>query len=172
MLKKKIPYCQPTQLMLSQTPGYGSPTSIHQFYCWAQHPLVWNILPGSCPAVSIPNSLCPLLAVGLSEEQQRPWHCVSSAQQYSKHPYVLSTILSSDSNHSPLSAAVKRVTQSSTNAQQQIIQWPSSCCLQQAIEEEGGDPDEIPVGSELTTKRMPKRTSKGMVSGYLIFAWH
>uniref|UniRef100_A0A8D2NCG9 RRM domain-containing protein n=1 Tax=Zonotrichia albicollis TaxID=44394 RepID=A0A8D2NCG9_ZONAL len=39
--------------------------------------------------------------------------------------------------------------------------WISSCCLQQAIEEEGGDPDEIPVASELTTKRMPKRTSKG-----------
>ncbi|XP_017599288.1 PREDICTED: LOW QUALITY PROTEIN: scaffold attachment factor B1-like [Corvus brachyrhynchos] len=36
-----------------------------------------------------------------------------------------------------------------------------ACCLQQAIEEEGGDPDEIPVASELTTKRMPKRTSKG-----------
>ncbi|XP_056368584.1 scaffold attachment factor B1-like isoform X1 [Oenanthe melanoleuca] len=33
--------------------------------------------------------------------------------------------------------------------------------LRKAIEEEGGDPDEIPVASELTTKRMPKRTSKG-----------
>ncbi|KAJ7412266.1 Scaffold attachment factor B1 [Willisornis vidua] len=35
------------------------------------------------------------------------------------------------------------------------------CCFQQAIEEEGGDPDEIPVASELTNKRMPKRTTKG-----------
>uniref|UniRef100_A0A8C3PPC1 SAFB1 factor n=1 Tax=Calidris pygmaea TaxID=425635 RepID=A0A8C3PPC1_9CHAR len=33
--------------------------------------------------------------------------------------------------------------------------------LRKAIEEEGGDPDEIPVASELTNKRMPKRTSKG-----------
>ncbi|XP_066840153.1 scaffold attachment factor B1-like [Anser cygnoides] len=32
--------------------------------------------------------------------------------------------------------------------------------LRKAIEDEGGDPDEIPVASELT-KRMPKRTSKG-----------
>uniref|UniRef100_A0A8B9VVT0 SAFB1 factor n=1 Tax=Anas zonorhyncha TaxID=75864 RepID=A0A8B9VVT0_9AVES len=32
--------------------------------------------------------------------------------------------------------------------------------LRKAIEDEGGDPDEIPVTSELT-KRMPKRTSKG-----------
>ncbi|XP_071584047.1 scaffold attachment factor B1-like isoform X2 [Heliangelus exortis] len=33
--------------------------------------------------------------------------------------------------------------------------------LRKAIEDEGGDPDEIPVASELTSKRMPKRTSKG-----------
>ncbi|XP_027756814.1 scaffold attachment factor B1-like [Empidonax traillii] len=33
--------------------------------------------------------------------------------------------------------------------------------LRKAIEDEGGDPDEIPVASELTNKRMPKRTSKG-----------
>uniref|UniRef100_A0A8C0F0K5 SAFB1 factor n=1 Tax=Bubo bubo TaxID=30461 RepID=A0A8C0F0K5_BUBBB len=33
--------------------------------------------------------------------------------------------------------------------------------LRKAIEDEGGDPDEIPVTSELTNKRMPKRTSKG-----------
>ncbi|XP_075592360.1 scaffold attachment factor B1 isoform X2 [Balearica regulorum gibbericeps] len=33
--------------------------------------------------------------------------------------------------------------------------------LRKAIEDEGGDPDEIPVPSELTNKRMPKRTSKG-----------
>uniref|UniRef100_A0A8C6IR92 Uncharacterized protein n=1 Tax=Melopsittacus undulatus TaxID=13146 RepID=A0A8C6IR92_MELUD len=33
--------------------------------------------------------------------------------------------------------------------------------LRKAIEEEGGDPDEIPVASELTNKRMPKRASKG-----------
>ncbi|XP_074893755.1 scaffold attachment factor B1-like isoform X1 [Buteo buteo] len=33
--------------------------------------------------------------------------------------------------------------------------------LRKAIEDEGGDPDEIPVASELTNKRMPKRTIKG-----------
>ncbi|NXF41676.1 SAFB1 factor, partial [Nyctibius bracteatus] len=33
--------------------------------------------------------------------------------------------------------------------------------LRKAIEDEGGDPDEIPVASELTNKRMPKRSSKG-----------
>ncbi|XP_064030811.1 scaffold attachment factor B1-like [Pogoniulus pusillus] len=33
--------------------------------------------------------------------------------------------------------------------------------LRKAIEDEGGDPDEIPVASELTNKRTPKRTSKG-----------
>ncbi|NXV74143.1 SAFB1 factor, partial [Atlantisia rogersi] len=33
--------------------------------------------------------------------------------------------------------------------------------LRKAIEDEGGDPDEIPVPSELTNKRTPKRTSKG-----------
>ncbi|NXR10143.1 SAFB1 factor, partial [Semnornis frantzii] len=33
--------------------------------------------------------------------------------------------------------------------------------LRKAIEEEGGDPDEIPVASELTNKRTPKRSSKG-----------
>ncbi|XP_074783828.1 scaffold attachment factor B1-like isoform X4 [Athene noctua] len=33
--------------------------------------------------------------------------------------------------------------------------------LRKAIEDEGGDPDEIPVTSELTNKRMPKRASKG-----------
>ncbi|XP_009978930.1 PREDICTED: scaffold attachment factor B1-like [Tauraco erythrolophus] len=33
--------------------------------------------------------------------------------------------------------------------------------LRKAIEDEGGDPDEIPVASELTNKRTPKRISKG-----------
>ncbi|XP_063003064.1 scaffold attachment factor B1-like [Elgaria multicarinata webbii] len=33
--------------------------------------------------------------------------------------------------------------------------------LRSAIEEEGGNPDEIPVASEITTKRTPKRTVKG-----------
>ncbi|KAK2541960.1 scaffold attachment factor B1 [Columba livia] len=36
--------------------------------------------------------------------------------------------------------------------------------LRRAIEDEGGDPDEIPVASELTNKRTPKRTSKGRKS--------
>lgn len=35
------------------------------------------------------------------------------------------------------------------------------CCLPQAIEDEGGDPDEIPMASELTNKRLSKRMSKG-----------
>ncbi|XP_019339598.1 scaffold attachment factor B1 isoform X2 [Alligator mississippiensis] len=33
--------------------------------------------------------------------------------------------------------------------------------LRKAIEEEGGEPDEIPVASEMTNKRTPKRTNKG-----------
>ncbi|KAG6934880.1 scaffold attachment factor B [Chelydra serpentina] len=33
--------------------------------------------------------------------------------------------------------------------------------LRKAIEEEGGDPDEMPVASEVSSKRTPKRTSKG-----------
>ncbi|XP_010152491.1 PREDICTED: scaffold attachment factor B1-like [Eurypyga helias] len=33
--------------------------------------------------------------------------------------------------------------------------------LRKAIEDEGGDPDEVPVASELANKRTPKRTSKG-----------
>ncbi|TFK00141.1 septin-4 [Platysternon megacephalum] len=33
--------------------------------------------------------------------------------------------------------------------------------LRKAIEEEGGDPDEMPVASEVSNKRTPKRTSKG-----------
>lgn len=49
------------------------------------------------------------------------------------------------------------------SAYKQTVQHILYCCLQQAIEDEGGDPDEIPVASELT-KRMPKRTSKGTKS--------
>uniref|UniRef100_A0A8C7E8Y1 Scaffold attachment factor B1-like n=1 Tax=Nothoprocta perdicaria TaxID=30464 RepID=A0A8C7E8Y1_NOTPE len=33
--------------------------------------------------------------------------------------------------------------------------------LRKAIEDEGGDPDEIPVAAEVTNKRLPKRASKG-----------
>ncbi|XP_075759204.1 scaffold attachment factor B1 isoform X1 [Pelodiscus sinensis] len=33
--------------------------------------------------------------------------------------------------------------------------------LRKAIEEEGGDPDEMPMASEVSNKRTPKRTSKG-----------
>ncbi|XP_034973970.2 scaffold attachment factor B1 isoform X2 [Zootoca vivipara] len=33
--------------------------------------------------------------------------------------------------------------------------------LSKAIEEEGGDPEEIPVVTEITTKKVPKRSSKG-----------
>ncbi|XP_074834197.1 scaffold attachment factor B1-like isoform X2 [Carettochelys insculpta] len=33
--------------------------------------------------------------------------------------------------------------------------------LRKAIEEEGGDPDELPMASEVSNKRTPKRTSKG-----------
>ncbi|XP_077778042.1 scaffold attachment factor B2-like isoform X2 [Podarcis muralis] len=33
--------------------------------------------------------------------------------------------------------------------------------LRKAVEEEGGDPEEIPVATEITTKKTPKRNSKG-----------
>lgn len=155
--------------MLSQTSGNGSPTSIHQFHCWAQHPLVWNIPLGSCPAVSIPNSLCPPSHCGTEWETGKALTLCKLSQNIP----MFSTLFSAQTQTTaPCQLLWRELPKTSTNAQQQIIQWPSSCCLQQAIEEEGGDPDEIPVGSELTTKRMPKRTSKGTVSGYLLFAWH
>lgn len=43
------------------------------------------------------------------------------------------------------------------------------CCLPQAIEDEGGDPDEIPMASELTNKRLSKRMSKGTGCKYSFF---
>uniref|UniRef100_A0A8C6YS27 Scaffold attachment factor B1-like n=1 Tax=Nothoprocta perdicaria TaxID=30464 RepID=A0A8C6YS27_NOTPE len=40
--------------------------------------------------------------------------------------------------------------------------------LRKAIEDEGGDPDEIPVAAEVTNKRLPKRASKD-VTYFVVF---
>lgn len=64
--------------------------------------------PGS--AVTLPNSLCTprILLVGWGEEK-RSWLCVSFAQQKWKHPCIINTISSTNPNHSPESAAVKKI---------------------------------------------------------------
>ena len=83
-------------------------------YCWAWR-MVWII-----PLVrrSQLSRLCPLpaacappasLLVGWGERQRRPWLCVSTAQQYWKHPCATSTVFSTDPKHSPILATVKEI---------------------------------------------------------------
>lgn len=73
--------------------------------------MVWNI-----PWVSqgllwpFPTPCAPpeFLLVGWGEEK-RSWLCVSFAQQKWKHPCIINTISSTNPNHSPESAAVKKI---------------------------------------------------------------
>ena len=63
------------------------------------------------PAVSPPTPCAPpaSLLVGWGEKQKSPWLWVSPAQQERKHPWVISTVFSTDPNHSPILATVKKI---------------------------------------------------------------
>lgn len=72
MLKTGILYCQPTQLMLSQTPANGSPTSFI-----AEHNTLWSgiSLWAAVQLCLFPIPCAPLFAVAQSEKQERSWQC-------------------------------------------------------------------------------------------------
>lgn len=80
----------------------------------AEHDVTWYGLLWSIQ-VSSPGSV--------TSQQRRPWHCVSTFQHYLKHQSTINTVLVTNLTHGTLSAAVKKINSSSSQALYNIPVW-------------------------------------------------
>lgn len=75
-------------------------SSLHSFICWAQHYMMWSVVPaGPLLASCAPPAY---LLVGCCKKQKRPWLCFSSNWN------IVSTVSNTRPKHSLVLAAVKK----------------------------------------------------------------
>lgn len=62
-----------------------------------------------CPLPNAPALPASFLVIWWYEKQKKTWLCVSTAQQYWKHLYIINIVFSTNPNHSSILATMKKI---------------------------------------------------------------
>lgn len=103
-----------------------------RFYCWVWCHVIWNVPLVSWGHLSHLYSLtvsCAPLAyslVGQCEKQKRPLFCVSTAQQYIKHPCIINIVFITNPKFRTIKATMKKINYPSQNQYNLVLRKRST----------------------------------------------